>query len=389
MEVGMQPMVEKVFFALIRFEINGDELCEEMKNLITPEMLIALFKLSKRYDLAHLIADGLDKNSLLPDGTEAKKRFLQERNMAIYRYEQIQYEIEQICNTLEKAKIPFIPLKGSVIRRYYPESWMRTSCDIDILVKEENLPTAIDALTQELNYHHDSTGNHDAHLFAENGVHLELHYKLTPNDEQWNTVLMNIWEYLQDIETYHCSLTDEMFYFYHIAHMAGHFKVGGCGIRPLLDLYLLRKYVNYNQEKLIRLLDEGGLLAFNQGVCALSDYWFMGIVPTQLAIDMQDFIFNAGMYGGMENRVSIDKVKKRNKLGVLFSRIFLSYDRLKFQYPILQKHKILVPFYQVKRWFNLLNKDKRKQAMRELQATVHQDEEKSTHIEGLLNDLGL
>ena len=70
----MQRTVEKVFFALLRFEINGDELCDEMKNLITPETLPALFKLSKRHDLAHLIGDALDKNGLLPDGTEAQVR---------------------------------------------------------------------------------------------------------------------------------------------------------------------------------------------------------------------------------------------------------------------------------------------------------------------------
>ena len=66
----MQRTVEKVFFALIRFEIKGDELCEDVKNLITPDVLPALFKLSKRHDLAHLIGDALDKNGLLPDGTE-------------------------------------------------------------------------------------------------------------------------------------------------------------------------------------------------------------------------------------------------------------------------------------------------------------------------------
>ena len=73
----MQQAVEKVFFALISFEINGDELCDEIKNLITPDILPALFKLSKRHDLAHLVGDAFDKNGLLPDGTEAKKRFLQ------------------------------------------------------------------------------------------------------------------------------------------------------------------------------------------------------------------------------------------------------------------------------------------------------------------------
>ena len=35
----MQRTVEKVFFALICFEINGDELYDEIKNLITLEML--------------------------------------------------------------------------------------------------------------------------------------------------------------------------------------------------------------------------------------------------------------------------------------------------------------------------------------------------------------
>ena len=74
----MQRAVKKVFFALIRFEIKGDELCDEMKNLITPKMLPALFKLAKQHDLAHLIGGALDKNGLLTDDTEAKKRFLQD-----------------------------------------------------------------------------------------------------------------------------------------------------------------------------------------------------------------------------------------------------------------------------------------------------------------------
>ena len=130
----MQRTVEKVFFALIRFEINSNELCDEIKNLITPEMLPALFKLSKRHDLAHLIGDALDKNDLLPDGTEAKKRFLQERSMAVYRIEQLRYEYELVFSALEELQVDYLPLKGTVLRKYYPEDWMRTSADVDVLV---------------------------------------------------------------------------------------------------------------------------------------------------------------------------------------------------------------------------------------------------------------
>ena len=51
----MQRMIEKAFFALLCFEINGEELQDELNNLITPEILPALFKLAKRHDLAHLM----------------------------------------------------------------------------------------------------------------------------------------------------------------------------------------------------------------------------------------------------------------------------------------------------------------------------------------------
>ena len=71
---------------------------------------------------------------------------------AVFRYEQLNYENERICMALEKAQIPFIPLKGSIIRKYYPESWMRTSCDVDVLVHEEDAEKAVDVLVKEYGY---------------------------------------------------------------------------------------------------------------------------------------------------------------------------------------------------------------------------------------------
>ena len=50
----------------------------------------------------------------------------------------------ECCNALEKAQIPFVPLKGSVIRKYYPEAWMRTSSDIDVLVHKEDVEKTTD-----------------------------------------------------------------------------------------------------------------------------------------------------------------------------------------------------------------------------------------------------
>ena len=375
-------------FELLRFEMDGTKCSSNIDNLMISDSVEKLFKLSKQHDLAHLVGDALDKNDLLPDGSEIKKRFLRERNMAVYRYEQMQYEIEQICDTLEKAKIPFIPLKGAVIRDYYPEPWMRTSCDVDILVKEEDLPVAIDVLTRGLNYRYERTGSHDAHLFAENGVHLELHYKLNDGNQKWDHVLARVWEYSSAETDYRYALTKEMFYLYHITHMAGHFKVGGCGIRPFLDLSLLRKYNVYNQEILSGLLQQAGLAAFNEAVCGLAEYWFADGQTSTTTQTLAEFILNSGMYGDMKNRVAIEKNKKGG-IRFLFSRIFLSYNELKFKYPKLQKRPILFPFYQVKRWFNLLKKDRRKKSLQELSETTRGDVKRQERVAKLLKDLDL
>lgn len=388
----MQRTVEKVFFALIRFEIKGEDLCEDVKNLITPEMLPALFNLSKRQDLAHLIGDALDKNGLLPDGTEERKRFLQERNMALYRYEQIQYEFEQICAALKKAKIPFIPLKGSVIRQYYPEPWMRTSCDIDILVKEETLESVAKLLCDELDYTANKQRSvNELSVYSPSGVHVELHYDLTEGDKYGKDVLSNIGEYLQPAQGEQCclELTDTAFYFYHIAHMVKHFENGGCGVRPFLDLWLLNNHINFNTEERITLLCNGGFLKFAEASEVLSSIWFDDEQEDELSLDFAEYVLTGGVYGTMQNRVAVKTNTKQGKFRYLCSRIFLPYRELKFKYPRLQKWPILFPFYQVKRWFRLLKKDSRERSVRELKETTHGDAEKQQRVAKLLKDLDL
>ena len=388
----MQRMVENVFFALIRFEINGDELCDEMKNLITPEMLPALFKLSKRHDLAHLIGDALDKNGLLPNESEAKKRFLQERNMAVYRYEQMRYEFEQICDTLEKAKIPFIPLKGSIIRSFYPEAWMRTSCDIDILVNKSLVTVAIEILKGELQYQTSEVETlHDVSLYAPSGVHLELHHDLVEDDCAQNAsdILHGVWENVIESPLCQKSMVDEMFYFYHIAHMAKHFEIGGCGVRPFLDTYLLLHYAQYRTESCCQLLQKGGLLTFAQAVEETADVWFSGVPETQLSKDIREYILYAGMYADIENRIAVQQIKKGSCFQYWWTRIFLPYDQLKLQYPNLKNHKILLPFYQVKRWCRLLFGKDAKNVSRELKANANVQGDKKKWITKLLKNLDL
>ena len=76
----MNQPIEKIFFSLVRYEIKGEELSCDIKNLISAETLPLIFKISKIHDLAHLIGDALDKNGLLNANEDYKNKFLKERN---------------------------------------------------------------------------------------------------------------------------------------------------------------------------------------------------------------------------------------------------------------------------------------------------------------------
>ncbi len=383
--------VVNILFALLRFEIDGKELCDDIKSSVSPEILPILFKFAKKHDLAHLVGDALEKNGLLPDDTKIKEYFLQERNMAIFRYEQKKYEYTQICATLEKAKIPFIPLKGSIIQEYYPQAWMRTSCDIDILVEERDLNPAIDALKRELEYSCEFIGGHDAQIFAPNGVHLELHYTLLDGDStaERKEIFEKVWDYDEKNDKFQRCMSEEYFYGYFILHTAKHVKAGGCGVRPFLDVWLMQKQANFNREKIEEFLQKLGLLVFAKGLESLAKVWFSEEKATEQDEEFAEYVLSGGVYGTLQNRVVVQTNRKKGKFRFILSRIFLPYSELKIKYPRLKKYPVLFPFYQVKRWFNLLNKDRRKQSVQEWRATMNGDEETKKRIGKLLKNLDL
>ena len=102
-------------------DLIASEVCDkpldQSQYSFTDEELVKLYKLSKSHDLAHLVGDALIINNLIGDG-EIKAKFQNQMMLAVYRYEKINYELGRLRETLNEAKIPFIPLKGSVLRRY-------------------------------------------------------------------------------------------------------------------------------------------------------------------------------------------------------------------------------------------------------------------------------
>lgn len=379
-----------ILFALLRSAICGTKLTEEERNDYSHDLLQDLLKISSKHDVVHLLVFGLKQNELISkENSDIEKYFLK----AVYRYERLRYEYDNLCSALEKARIPFLPLKGSVIRKYYPEAWMRTSCDIDVLVHEKDSEKAVSVLVDGYGYVYHGKRSHDISLFAPTKTHIELHYDLVEDGiaKEASEVLKNVWDMaeLRDGYAFLHEMPDEYYYFYHISHMAKHFENGGCGIRPFIDLMILDGSQEADKENRDKLLQEGNLLKFAKAARKLSRIWFSNEPYDYISQQMEDYILRGGVYGNNENRITVQQQKKGGRIKYALSKIFIPYDVIKFHYPILQKHKWLIPFMEVRRWFKLIFCGHAKRTLNELKYNQSISADKADVTKNFLENIGL
>ncbi len=350
----------QLLFKLIRAEICGEELSNINIDYTT---LTQLWALSKSHDMAHIVSSALFRYGLIDTNTELAGKFKQQQMLALSRCSMQQHELSRIINALESAEIPFIILKGSVIRDYYPQPWMRTSCDIDILVKERDAEGAVKALVENEGYELKARSAHDYSLFSPSDVHLELHFTLVEDDREISAAaapLKDIWDSSVSANG-SCGflMSNEMFMFYHIVHMAKHFVLGGCGIRAFIDLWLLENKLSFDRITLSQMLKKAGLLKFYNTAVMLSEVWLSSKEYSDLTLKTEKFILRGGVYGSIKNKTAVSAGQGESKAKSILSLAFLSRKALECMYPKLASRPWLFFFYQVKRWFRIFKKDKR------------------------------
>lgn len=386
----MKDNTNYILFSILRSLFNGNPMNDDDKSLVTDESLAEVIGLASKHDIAHLVALGLLNNKLVKE--ERKQQLLQIIFHAIYRYEKLNNELKQVSAAFKKAKIQFVPLKGAVLREYYPEPWMRTSCDIDVLVHENDLERAVSVLLSENKYVSDKKKNyHDISLHSPSGVNLELHFNIQEDIESIDKVLTQVWQYTaasSELE-YKYEMTNEYLIFHILAHMSYHFVSGGCGIRPIMDLWLLENVLSIDENILTALLSEAKLLKFYKSVKILSTVWFGEDDHTETSKQMEDYILLGGVYGTLQNRVLVQQQKNQGKYTYAFHRIFIPYNKLKHLYPKIKKHRWLLPFAQVHRWFKIVFDGRAKHSIQELSYNNNITKFQSDEIKVFLDKIGL
>ena len=386
--------VTDAMISLVRSALRGDCGVSLKDAEAIKSNMVDIYQIAKRNDIAHIVGYALEKHELISPEDSGFAQFQKQQYLAMYRCEGMEYEIARMRSLFENEKIDFILLKGSVIRELYPEGWMRTSSDIDILVRPEDFDRAEEALINKLSYKKGMIGDHDHSLHSEGGVHIELHFTLLEEDKanQARDVLTEVWNYAYPVEEGKCEhhLTEAMFYFYHIAHLAKHVEVAGAGIRPFIDLWLINKNEEKNIAARKELLKRCSLDRFANLCDELAAHWMEEDQPlSEIGKRFEIFILNCGIYGSEENRIAVSKNDGKGTVGYVFGRLFLSHSTLKRLYPIIERHRWLTPFCQMARWFKLLTGEKTKKAIEEIKISSSTSAEDVNDLQVFLGDIGL
>ncbi len=349
-----------------------------------------LYRIAKAQDLAHLILPSAEQAGIIVPPPYQEK-YQKQTFLALYRDERMTHTLARVCDTLSAAKIVHLPLKGAVMRALYPASWQRTSCDLDILVHEEELDAAVAAL-EAVGFRCGERIFHDVHMTTDDGFLLELHFSLAEDSPTLDPVLARVWEHsAPESEGAYCyRMTPSFFLFHLLAHMSYHFAAGGCGVRPFMDIYLYRRAVETDWEELSDLLSEASLTKFADGAFRLSEVWFSDAPADDLCRDMESFLFGGGVYGTKQQSMAMNCAKKGGRVAFVFCRLFPPLRTLAFRYPTLKKCPFLLPFFWVWRWLEtLFGKEARQRNLHLLKIMNDVDGETVDRTKDLLENLGL
>jgi hypothetical protein len=273
---------------------------------------------------------------------------------AVYKTLFQEEELKCISSLFSKNGIKFLPLKGSILRQWYPSNDLRSMADLDILIPKNDFKQ-VKKFLPSLGYtlKHEG-GNHDVYM-KKPFMNIEIHRNMIDESYALSVYYHDIWSKtkLKNQDSTELKLTDEDFYLFVIAHGAKHFNNGGTGIRFLLDVYfILKHHPNLNQSYLMQELHKMGLIAFEQQMRKLAFGWIEDVPLDEDDEVIGDYMVKSGVYGTVQHSIisQLSFQKEMNQLKqkkwiYLWKKAFPSYSFMKRAFPSLRYVPFLLPVF--------------------------------------------
>ena len=327
-----------------------------------------LYRCSAKHKVTALVCYALEKIVQVP------VLFSEAKTKAVRKDMLLDAELQKISAFLQGKGIFYMPLKGALLKEYYPNAGMRQMSDVDIFydfrfreeIREYMLEKGYECIA--------FTEGQDAYK-RQPVYNFEFHHLLfSPLESEV------FYDYYKDIKKrlvkdsenpLRYNMSKEDFYIYLIAHEFKHFSQFGTGIRSLLDVIVFTskfwdsldmKYVHREFEKL-------NLSEFEEKQRALCNRLAEDNLFGNLSVEDEELLscfLSTGVYGdyrtGVANRITGKAGEKDRefsrgkKIKYIIRRVFPPLEYYRAAYPFFYKHKILIPFCVFYRIFSALFK---------------------------------
>ena len=307
------------------------------------------------------------------------------------------YETSRVCRAFEEAGVDYMPLKGCLLKRMYPETYLREMGDSDILIRLCDYGEKIKPVMSALGF---TERLESAHEFVwelpQENLSLELHKSLIPDyNKDFYAYFGTGWDkcapVAEGLHEYAFSAEDEFIFLF--THFAKHYRDAGAGVKYVVDFYVyFRNHPSLNFEYIQNELQKLQLNVFFQNVQKLIGVWFNGEEPDETTDFLTQKIFASGVYGAADKTLSagLKQSKKSKNYRFLYAVkvIFPPYSSMKQKYGILNKLPFLLPFCWVARWFTVLFR-RPKQIGKQIDGIKKMKKENIDRYRAELNAVGL
>lgn len=264
-----------------------------------------------------------------------------------------QKETELLYKEFNNSGIRYIPVKGTIIKSFYPVSDMRIMADADILTEKSD-SKKIDSIMKRLGYYIEEETTDVTTYNKEPFVSIEIHRQLLEdlydgsryfsNKNVWGKMVSQIdnsCRYEMDINS---------FYLYTMYHASKHFKYKGTGIRTVADEWMILKKIGNDIDR--EFVDKGFEILDIQDFAANLEItarnWFGNEPKATSSTFENQILLSGGAFGRYENIVN-KQINKRGRFGYIISRIFPSYLDMIVFYSKLKGRKYLLPLFWIYR----------------------------------------
>lgn len=365
-----------------------------------------IFVIARENGISGTIFKALDKNVV----KESVYKQFQEEYYQYIKKDQMQVSVlAELRQIFDMEGIDYIFLKGSFLKTIYPESYMRSMGDIDVLIKPEQMKD-IHVIMEKNGFEQWVTSDHHDCFLKYKDVNVEIHPKLFSSLKGSNkTFFENPWRHSIPISKHEYHFNVEYNFLYQIYHMIKHMYSSGVGFRTIIDLYIyleryekvfitsiLNEYLDDFEHKtyvynLVKFINE----LFSETL--LFDVAENGKISKIDIEKLTSFLFVSGIHGiGKGHNLFVGGFAKLNhqhknviisKIKYMFAKTFLPYQEMKALYPFIRKYKFLLPVAWLCRIFNLTFK-KRSRTIRKLKRLSISKEE-VLEVENLFNHIGI